>query len=438
MCASNWWSKLGTALYFTGLVLILGSCTRPNIARNEGSPNAPIIFPTTVMTASNTAEAAQAEITPEMSFPTGTPQLTPTTKPISTSRPLATLVPTPVRLSGSLVYAATEQNIENGTASLAVASNIYNLSLDTGHSAQLTTGNDRNLQPVWSPDGDRVAFISDRDGNLELYLMNANGSELTRLTDSAGNEGHPTWSPDGTVIVFERTQEAPATGKTSHLFAVSLENGSVRQLTNSPDNDYHPSWSPDGRYIAFNRDVLHREGDLRSYEPYIYLLDMMDGTEIPLTQALFDQVPFATAAGWRQVWLLNPVWLPMADSTYLSLTQMPARCDEGGVIAVFEIDWNLSPPALTKLVEISGGSEGYTWGPAGAWIISPEYGNNNENAPSSQPDLNTRYIGVYPLQPESTPPISDPISQRVPCMGFDAIEWLTTTTAYESMPDWKP
>ena len=57
--------------------------------------------------------------------------------------------------------------------------------------------------PAWSPDGSKLAFVSDRDGPIELYVMNADGSDVTRLTHNLGFEGEPAWSPDGARISFD-------------------------------------------------------------------------------------------------------------------------------------------------------------------------------------------------------------------------------------------
>jgi TolB protein len=58
--------------------------------------------------------------------------------------------------------------------------------------------------PSWSPDGTKIAFVAHRDGNDEIYVMDADGENQTRLTYYAGVDGHPCWSPDGTKIIFER------------------------------------------------------------------------------------------------------------------------------------------------------------------------------------------------------------------------------------------
>jgi len=103
--------------------------------------------------------------------------------------------------------------------------------------------------PVWSPDGSRIAFVSDRDGGFpELYVMNADGSGVTRLTDNAQIDGNPSWSPDGTRLVFERCCENGTTDVLSIDVATRFETNLTSSTTHQ---DFDPVWSPDGTRIAY-------------------------------------------------------------------------------------------------------------------------------------------------------------------------------------------
>jgi len=105
---------------------------------------------------------------------------------------------------------------------------------------QLTDGDDTELAPDWSPNGRRIAFQSDRDGNWEIYVMGADGTEVRRLTDDDAQDGEPSWSPDGKRIAFVHDgdlYELRANGREAH----SLEN----------DGEW-PSWSPDGKALAWD------------------------------------------------------------------------------------------------------------------------------------------------------------------------------------------
>ena len=97
--------------------------------------------------------------------------------------------------------------------------------------------------PVWSPDGRRIAFLSRRDGNKELYVMNADGSGQRRLTRDASISATPAWSPDGRTLAFESVRNG-----TTGVYVVNADGGGQRRLAR---NGHAPAWSPDGRTIAF-------------------------------------------------------------------------------------------------------------------------------------------------------------------------------------------
>jgi len=120
-----------------------------------------------------------------------------------------------------------------------------------------------------------IAFVSDRDGNGEIYLMNVDGGDQQRLTHNTRWDGVPSWSPDGSQIAFY-----------SHLgryrWAIQVmdaEGGNLRQLTDNDACDGEPSWSPDGLRIAFTSDA---ECTARSRE--VYVMNADGGDQRPLTQ----------------------------------------------------------------------------------------------------------------------------------------------------------
>src|SRR6266508_2657137 len=111
------------------------------------------------------------------------------------------------------------------------------LSRSTGdYDIRLRTSNDRlpvelgrvlpwDSQPSWSPDGQRIAFYSDRDGNGEIYVMNADGSGLTRLTDNDAIDIPYGWSPDGRNLVFTSGRKG-----TLDLFLLNVGTGKTKRL----------------------------------------------------------------------------------------------------------------------------------------------------------------------------------------------------------------
>lgn len=127
---------------------------------------------------------------------------------------------------------------------------IFVANADGSGPVQLTTqANGADRSPAWSPDGTRIAFVSDRDGGFpELYVMNADGSGIRRVTVNSFVDGNPTWSPDGLTIAVERC----CPNGSSEIVAIDVTTRVELNLTNSPSQmDFDPSWSPDGTTIAF-------------------------------------------------------------------------------------------------------------------------------------------------------------------------------------------
>src|SRR6188508_387922 len=93
--------------------------------------------------------------------------------------------------------------------------------------------------PSWSPDGRRIAFYSDRDGNAEIYVMNADGSGVRRLTNTKADEGYPSWSPDGRTITFDSDRDG-----NFEIYAMDADGSNPRRLTNHPARDVSASWAP--------------------------------------------------------------------------------------------------------------------------------------------------------------------------------------------------
>src|SRR5437016_3659825 len=100
--------------------------------------------------------------------------------------------------------------------------------------------------PAFSPDGSRIAFVTQRDGNPEIYVMNADGTGVTRVTNDPQGDGRPAFAPDGQSIVFHSSRPA---GK-QEIWAVNLDGTGLTQLTRDSVN-FSPAVSPDGQTIAY-------------------------------------------------------------------------------------------------------------------------------------------------------------------------------------------
>src|SRR5262249_37535005 len=109
----------------------------------------------------------------------------------------------------------------------------------------------QDTQPVWSPDGSRIAFTSTRDGSRQIYVMNADGSNQHRLTTGSANNYDPAWSPDGSQIAYVTDE----TG-TPQVYAISALGGKGAYAGPTPAQNYttstfaQPTFSPDGQTLA--------------------------------------------------------------------------------------------------------------------------------------------------------------------------------------------
>lgn len=122
---------------------------------------------------------------------------------------------------------------------------IYIINADGSHLKRLTHDLRFDGQPTWSPDGRMIAFQSQRDGNQHIYAMDSDGSNQVRLTGTAGNERSPAWSPDGTRIAFERGG--------NEIWIMNSDGTNQRKVCSiSPSYCVVDlAWSPDGSKIAF-------------------------------------------------------------------------------------------------------------------------------------------------------------------------------------------
>ncbi|MEP6568940.1 MAG: Calx-beta domain-containing protein [Acidobacteriota bacterium] len=126
---------------------------------------------------------------------------------------------------------------------------VFSMDLDGSNQTRLTTSGAYDDQPKWSPDSSKIAFMSGRDGNFEIYTMNADGSNQTRITNNPAADGFPAWSPDGNKIAFVRGDlRNPSTFE---IFVMDANGSNQIQLTNDTAIDGVPSWSPDGTKLVF-------------------------------------------------------------------------------------------------------------------------------------------------------------------------------------------
>lgn len=131
---------------------------------------------------------------------------------------------------------------------------IYRMNVDGSGRRRLTNHSANDTAPAVSPDGRRIVFESDRDGNPEIYVMDVSGTNVVRLTNDPARDMSPAWSPDGQRIVFTSDRDNRAS---ADVYVMNADGTGLEQLTSDLSN-WAPQFSPDGQRIALqvNRDVV--------------------------------------------------------------------------------------------------------------------------------------------------------------------------------------
>lgn len=175
---------------------------------------------------------------------------------------------------------------------------VYVQSLRDGSRRSVAAFKGSNSAPAWSPDGKRLAVTLTRDAGSQLYLINLDGSGLTRLTNSNAIDTEPVWSPDGQWIYFTSDR-----GGTPQVYRIPSGGGEVKRITFDGSYNVSPDISPDGKSLAF----IQRDGGRFR----VALLDLASGQVRVLTESAHDESPsfapngqlllYATLSGGRGV-----------------------------------------------------------------------------------------------------------------------------------------
>jgi len=193
-------------------------------------------------------------------------------------------------------------------------------------------------KPTWSPNGEWIAFQNQQDGQGELYVVNAAGTQIRNLSNHPASDQFSDWSPDGKHILFSSNRRGPRT-----LYQVDLDDGSIAILLDDLFTNATADWSPDGKLIAFASD--------RAVDVEIYVLEIESGNITQLTQSPgLDAFPIWSPDGSKLAFLSvrdgNPeIYVMQADgSQALNLTNHPARDAAQG-------DFSWSPDGLYILFQ---------------------------------------------------------------------------------------
>ncbi len=173
---------------------------------------------------------------------------------------------------------------------------LWRIDLANGDSRQLTRSSGSDSSPAWSPDGEQIAFLSDRGGAKQVFLLPIDGGEARQLTDLPGGvDGPPVWSPDGNSIAFTASAQSEPRDPTApyrvtrfvyrfdgigyvddaiqNIYIQPIDGGGARQLTDDAHLDRTLRWSPDGRKILYLASFDPDRSDLFSAKLRVVDLD---------------------------------------------------------------------------------------------------------------------------------------------------------------------
>jgi len=165
-------------------------------------------------------------------------------------------------------------------------SEIYVMNVNGTNVTRLTFDAAADQEPSWAPDGSKIVFSSDRGalaGSLAIYVMAANGTNPIRLTDTTYNSA-PAWSPDGSKIAFQSARNS----FNLEIYTMNADGTSQTRITNNLAKDTQPAWSPDGSKIAFQSD---RDSPAGFYEIYVMNADGSNQTRLTNTVWVIDGYP---------------------------------------------------------------------------------------------------------------------------------------------------
>lgn len=173
--------------------------------------------------------------------------------------------------------------------------NIYEANPDGTHLTALTSGSAYHAECAYSPDGLSIVYASNEEGSMNIYTMQADGSNQQQITHTNHcYNGGPFFSPDGEQIIFRADRERP---NYLQIYLIKADGTQERQLTSNHAVNWAPYWHPNGKVIAFTTS-LHGH---HHYE--IYLLNCENGKQCRLTHSpTFDGLPVFSPDGKKLLW----------------------------------------------------------------------------------------------------------------------------------------
>ena len=194
---------------------------------------------------------------------------------------------------------------------------IYTVNRDGTDLRRVTNYGVYTAEGTLSPDGKRIVFTSLKDGDLDIYTMNVDGTDVRRLTNTPGYDGGPWWSPDGKQIVYRANHPADPKDLADYrdllkqnmvrpskveLFLMNADGSNQRQITHLGGANFGPSWTPDGKQIVFASNYRNPTG--RAAANFDLFLISPDGTGLTqiTNDAGFDGFPMFSPDGKKLIW----------------------------------------------------------------------------------------------------------------------------------------
>jgi Tol biopolymer transport system component len=315
----------------------------------------------------------------------------------------------------------------------------YILSLSLLAGAYFCCNNDRVSSGDDLENRTKIVFASYRDGNMDICVMNPDGSYQTRLTNNPAKDEYPTWSPDGKRIAFGSTRDSHSEiYENAEVYIMNADGSHQTNLTNNPAFDHFPSWSPDGKKIAF---ASERDGNMN-----IYIMNADGSNQTRLTDhPAADVMPRWSPDGKKIAFQTTRHGEPMeiyvmnADgSNQTNLTNNPA--------VDMMPSWSPDGKKIAFASTRDGNYEIYVMNADGSNQTNLTNNPATEQAPSWSPD--GKKIAFYSLR-NDVPDAKDYGKDERPWYEFNAEIYvmnpdgseqtdLTNNPAYDGYPSWSP